>query len=45
MSLDERLDELLKDAPTEEDLRALLPTEEESTAAINRLLADISRGD
>ncbi len=31
---------LLRDAPTEEDLRASLPSGEELTAAIDRLLAD-----
>ena len=40
MSFEERLDELLKDPPTEEGLRALLPTEEELTATIDRLLEE-----
>lgn len=37
---EERLHELLADAPTEEDLRALLPDPEELTAQIYRLLAE-----
>ncbi len=41
MSLDERLDELLKDVPSEEEMMALLPPQEELTATINRLLAAI----
>ncbi len=37
---EERLYELLRGLPTEEDLKALLPTEEALTAEIDRLLAE-----
>lgn len=37
---EERLNELLRDAPNEEDLRDMLPSEEELTSAIDRLLSE-----
>ncbi len=39
---EERLNELLRDAPTQEDLWALLPDPEEATATINRLLEEMT---
>ncbi len=39
---EERLRELLADAPTGEDIRAMLPSEEELTAEIDRLLAEMA---
>ncbi len=44
MTPEERLNELLRDAPTGEELRAMLPSSEELTATINRLIADIAAG-
>jgi hypothetical protein len=41
--LDARLERLLANAPSEEDLRRLLPDEEEQTREMARLLDEMSR--